>query len=159
LHSDTSDIPAQEEGDCAQAPQDASSNNADKLLIGFTTSTPQIDLGCLEVFAESANIAKTCVSTAPDGALFCLVRTGRRPKYLFSGTLECGKSGSNFLVCNARSYLRYLTKIRATFTATAPRAITAPDVRKFRDLVAKKSGVVQANRHLELLGGKNHWSS
>jgi hypothetical protein len=102
LHADTSDIRAQEEGDCAQAPQHASSNNADKLLICFTTLTSQIDLGCLEVFAESANIAKTCVSTAPDGALFCLVRTGRGPRYLFSGILECGKSGSNFVLSAVR---------------------------------------------------------
>jgi integrase len=50
-----------------------------------------------------------------------------------------------------KDYLRYLVRIRATFCDTAPRAITAPDVLKFRDLVAKKSGVVQANRHLELL--------
>lgn len=32
-----------------------------------------------------------------------------------------------------------------------PRSITAPDVRKFRDMIAAKSGVVRVNRHLELL--------
>ncbi len=31
-------------------------------------------------------------------------RTGRGPKYLFSGLLKCGKCGSNFVVCNAQSY-------------------------------------------------------
>ena len=48
-------------------------------------------------------------------------------------------------------YMRYLVKIRETFGAVPPRRITAPDVLKFRDLIWKKSGMVQANRHLELL--------
>ena len=48
-------------------------------------------------------------------------------------------------------YMRYLVKIREKFGAVPPRRITAPDVLKFRDLIWKKSGMVQANRHLELL--------
>jgi DNA invertase Pin-like site-specific DNA recombinase len=31
-------------------------------------------------------------------------RTGRGPKYLFSGLLKCGKCGANFVICNAQSY-------------------------------------------------------
>jgi integrase len=50
-----------------------------------------------------------------------------------------------------KDYLRYLVPIRAVFGGTPARAITAPEVRTFRDKIAAKSGVVQANRHLELL--------
>lgn len=50
-----------------------------------------------------------------------------------------------------KDYLRYLVPMRAVFGDMSPRSLTAPDVLKFRNSIAAKSGVVQANRHLELL--------
>jgi integrase len=41
--------------------------------------------------------------------------------------------------------------LRKVFGPVPPRSITPPDVLKFRDAIGKRSGVVQANRHLELL--------
>lgn len=47
--------------------------------------------------------------------------------------------------------LRYLAKIRATFGAMAPRAVTPVMCAELRDRLAAKSGAVQANHHLKTL--------
>jgi hypothetical protein len=48
-------------------------------------------------------------------------------------------------------YQGYIERLRPSFGAAVPNAVTAPDIFEFRAALAKESGNVQANRHVSCL--------
>lgn len=79
---------------------------------------------------------------------------GEAPLTTVGGICDRYLQSVEFAALSARTrkdYLRYMTTIREVFGDVPPKQLTPPDVLHFRDRLAARSGVTQANRHLELL--------